>query len=52
MNFYSCNPKTRNEQALRAFITGFLLFQFRKDFIGTHALGKQLLQYGVQVGQN
>ena len=30
----------------RAFITGFLLFQFSEDFIGTHALGKQLLQNG------
>lgn len=30
----------------RAFITGFLLFQFSEDFIGTHALGKQFFQNG------
>ncbi len=47
MNLCSHNPKTRNERCAMPVHHGFfLLFQFCKNFIGTHPFGKQLFQNG------
>ena len=48
MNLCSYNSKTRNGRHVMPVHHGFfVLFQFCEDFIGTHALGKQLFQNGL-----